>query len=389
MPSILHVASDEKFINFANWSFEKAFKGSNDFAIILPSQEKKLKFVAQKKNIFTVIINNSTIDCFISTFDKYDLIVLHGMSYEKSRLVLKYKHKSKLIWMFLGFEIYSNPLALGKTVLGNKTLKWFPFTNELIGFFKELFRRIYYQFNYLTSSPNKSILNAIHQIEHIGILHKEDFIMLRDKNFISNKAKHLKYTYYPIEAIIKGLQDYKVNNDNILFGNSASKDNNHLEGFELLKKIPLANRKIISPLNYGSHEYADVIIEIGLKEFKSNFVPIREFLSLSDYNKLVQQCGIVVMNHYRQQAVGNIVLMLWIGSKVYLDERNSIFQYLKRIGIIVFSIAKDLTPENDKVFELLTDTEVEKNRSILINEFGEEEVLTKLKNQIETIINES
>ena len=92
------------------------------------------------------------------------------------------------------------------------------------------------------------------------------------------------------------------------------------------------------------------------------------------------------MNHYRQQAVGNILAMLWMGAKVFLDERNSFYHYLKRIEIHVFSISEDLVPENKTVFHKLTPDQVSTNRMILQNEIGIETLQRELKEQINTIL---
>ena len=50
MPKILHIASDEKFINSANWSFEKAFVKCNTFIVFVFVYNKgKTKKPAVKK----------------------------------------------------------------------------------------------------------------------------------------------------------------------------------------------------------------------------------------------------------------------------------------------------------------------------------------------------
>ena len=181
----------------------------------------------------------------------------------------------------------------------------------------------------------------------------------------------------------------RVMNDNILLGNSASATNNHLEAFELLQNLPIQQRKIIVPLSYGSENYANKIINKGKKLFNFNFSPLVDFMSLHDYNEYLEQCGIVIMNHYRQQAVGNVLSMLWIGAKVFLDERNTLYHYLNRIGVIIFSIQKDLTKNNLEVFTLLSNDEQDINRKILQQEVGQEHLMKQLQKQFELLLNES
>ena len=116
--------------------------------------------------------------------------------------------------------------------------------------------------------------------------------------------------------------------------------------------------------------------------FPYNLHPLVEFMPLNDYNQTIRQCGIVIMGHYRQQAVGNVLAMIWMGAKVYLDERNSLYHYLKRIGISVFSIEKELVPKNLKIFNKLTRDEIIQNRKFLKAEIGEENLLNCLRFQL-------
>ena len=109
-------------------------------------------------------------------------------------------------------------------------------------------------------------------------------------------------------------------------------------------------------------------------------------MPLHEYNQYIQSCSIVVMNHYRQQAVGNVLTMLWMGAKVYLDKRNTLYHYLKRINVTVFEVTKDLNLSNPSALEPLTIEEQLHNRKCLHNEISEKEVLTQLQEQLNTII---
>ena len=80
--------------------------------------------------------------------------------------------------------------------------------------------------------------------------------------------------------------------------------------------------------------------------------------------------------------------MLWMGAKIYLDERNPIFRYLKRLGIFVFSINKDLVPENKQVFQLLNSVEVENNRSKILPEIGRDYLIPSMIGQLGPILKE-
>jgi dTDP-N-acetylfucosamine:lipid II N-acetylfucosaminyltransferase len=169
-----------------------------------------------------------------------------------------------------------------------------------------------------------------------------------------------------------------------MIGNSSSETNNHLELFDLLEKINLDNKKIYVPLSYGSNEYASIIKEIGRKKFGSNFTPLDTFMPLDEYNKLLQSCGVVIMNHHRQQAFGNIVASLWMGAKVFLDDRNTIYKYLKRIGVNVFSVQHELN--QDQINNALSASDVNKNREILFKELNKQKLVNDLYLQIDELL---
>ncbi|WP_181566687.1 TDP-N-acetylfucosamine:lipid II N-acetylfucosaminyltransferase [Aequorivita sp. CIP111184] len=253
---------------------------------------------------------------------------------------------------------------------------------------KAAIRPFYYQLKNSSLTPEKSVLKAARQIKYFGVIHEEEVALLQSKHLLSKDVVHIKMSYYPIEFIFKGIEKNIVTHENILVGNSASRTNNHLEAFDILKKMPLKDRKVIAPLNYGDMEYANIIVEEGKNLFGENFQAITTFLPLQEYNKFITKCGIVVMNHYRQQAIGNILAMLWMGAKVYLDEKNTFYHYLKRKQVHVYSIEKDLKLENTQALKKLEADKVAHNRQILTDEISFETLKTDLKNQLTALVHE-
>jgi dTDP-N-acetylfucosamine:lipid II N-acetylfucosaminyltransferase len=77
------------------------------------------------------------------------------------------------------------------------------------------------------------------------------------------------------------------------------------------------------------------------------------------------------MNHRRQQALGNIGAMLQRGAKVYLDERNVVYQFLKKRGAHVFSTI-DFTKSQGHLFEPLDEFKVLQNREVLEAFWGDD-----------------
>ncbi len=379
--SILHIGSDEKFLNAANYVFEKAFPGSNLFIIPHSKKSAPLKYVEIKSNIEVVPYQKNLTEILAKRSEMYDCIILHGIGDFNSHIFLSSKNKNKFIGVLWGAELYNRQELLGRSVLGKLTAVIEPrlYRKSLIEQFKDILRKIYY----LKQNINQnSVKEAAGSLSYLATLQKEEHDYFVERKIIRDDCIYVPFTYYPLEFIMKGIMNSIVNGNDILLGNSASSTNNHLEAFELLKQMVIGNRKIVVPLSYGNPVYANYIQKEGEAQFGENFSVLRKFLPLADYNKVVQKCGIVIMNHYRQQGIGNILASLWLGSKVYLNGTNTMYHYLKRIGIRIYSIEKELFPGNEAAFQNLTFEEIDHNRRILHQEIGEEHIIHRLRESI-------
>ena len=379
--SILHIASDEKFINNANYIFEKAFPGCNHFIILHPRFNRSLTYVKLNKNFELVPKGNNLIEILSERTQNYDCVFLHGITELNSTVFLSSKDKHKFIGIFWGAELYTEENFPGQSLKGELTasIKLPEDEYTLKERIKDIIRKVVYHKQLTIDNATKL---ATPLLSYFCFLSKEGLHPFKEKRLISEDCRHIPFTYYPLEYIIKGNEFSVVNGNNILLGNSAIYTNNHLEAFQILRHINIENRKIIVPLSYGNALYADYIQAKGFKLFNESFLPLREFMPLDEYTKKMQSCGIVIMNHYRSQGVGNILAALWLGSKVYLNESNTFLHYLRRIGIRVCSIEQDLVKENKLALMNISDNEIEHNRSILKQEIGEETVIERLKQSV-------
>jgi len=217
---------------------------------------------------------------------------------------------------------------------------------------------------------------------------EDEYNLYKKIGVISKNAMHMRFSYYPINLIIKKEQGF-VTSNNILLGNSATPTNNHIEAFEMLKKFKLDNINVITPLSYGKTYYFKDILEYGFKYLGKSFQPLKEFIPLDKYRNLMSTCGIVIMNHYRPQGVGNVMAALHMGAKVYLSKRNPLYNYLKRIECYVYSVEDDLHISNQQALQLLNSEQMEHNRKILNNELSFKRIVTELRGTLKDLVNES
>ncbi|MDC1107212.1 TDP-N-acetylfucosamine:lipid II N-acetylfucosaminyltransferase [Prolixibacteraceae bacterium] len=372
---VLHIAMDDKFINASQWIFNQALPSQNDLILCLKKANNTVIHV-HKDSITDIVSFKQLRSHLTPIIDQYKWVVLHSLSFEFSQIVTSFPTVS-FIWSYFGYEVYHNTKMSIPELYGSETSQLF--SSSFHDKTKRAIRKLYYQLRYRIDSPDQGVLNAANQISYFATPVKEEFDMLMEKGILSPTCKWINFSYYPMEFIFEGQTEITTNGDHILLGNSASHSNNHIEAFDMIMGLNLQdNQKVITPLSYGDAIYAEQIKSIGKKKLNKHFYPLCDFIPLSQYNQLQQDCGFVIMNHYRQQAFGNILAAIWLGAKVFLDSRNNIYHYLQRIGVKVYLI-EELKTETME-WERLSEKKVKSNREILLKHLSKEAIITSIDN---------
>jgi hypothetical protein len=125
---------------------------------------------------------------------------------------------------------------------------------------------------------------------------------------------------------------------NILAGNSGDESNRHAETLQTLEFLKDSDIRIFCPLSYsGNPDYKNTIVRTGKKIFGEKFIPVTEILEPPQYLMLLSDIDIAVMNHKRQQGLGNILPLLYFGKKVYLRNDTTSSEYLRSIGCTFYN----------------------------------------------------
>jgi dTDP-N-acetylfucosamine:lipid II N-acetylfucosaminyltransferase len=375
---ILHLATDEKFINAANLVFEHTFPGQNLFIIVKSPSNPPLKHVSDLANIKYIVQSASTAEQVIALAGEFELIILHGLDAVKIEVFQRLKFDKRFIWFVWGAEVYNSAVFDCDFVL-DKTKEFLEETIWLrtIEYLKQRYRK--FRYGSMGSAFNSQLKSTIYEMPAVGILHKEEVDFFKTKGLLHEESHFIPFTYYPLEFLFKE----EVNKDtsaNILLGNSASPTNNHREVMDRLCGCELGERRIITPLSYGDKGYAKKVMEYGKKKLGANFQPIIDFMPLSKYNELITSCGIVIMNMTRQQAVGNIITSIYLGAKVYLNE-TTVYEYLKNRGYYIFLIPKDFR-NDETALNPLSEWQADHNRSLIKQEISLDVVSQKLHRSI-------
>ncbi|MCG6223061.1 TDP-N-acetylfucosamine:lipid II N-acetylfucosaminyltransferase [Vibrio diabolicus] len=337
MKKIAHICPDEKFIDYAVKNFEAVENNISNFYIVSRGPLKHVKADGVKR----LSILKFLIFCILGKYNEYDLVIIHSLrKVNKLQLLLSSK-KTKFLWVGFGYDYYNL----------YRSRKYLPITNQLVNLQKE--HKSIFQ-NSLLSKRIFSKINFFAPVFDIEYEHAKG-------NIPGLNARFIDWNYGSSNTTISKFKDTKVSGNKVLIGNSCAPTNNHLDVLEIIKDSIL-EYEIILPLSYGDLIYKNKLMEkLKLNYNCYNFECIEEFLPVDSYFDKLKECSLAVFGYTTQAAVGNIVVMLYLGAKVFLHEDNYLLTYFRNRGFIIFSI-------NDFDFEckkVLLEDDIVKNKMLV------------------------
>lgn len=157
-------------------------------------------------------------------------------------------------------------------------------------------------------------------------------------------------TSYPIPLQSIGMKEKlsnrlnrKSDTINIVIGNSATDTNHHYEVLDQLKKYKDENIHIFLPLAYGFgewQEYGRKVTSYATEIFGTDKVtPIVNRMSGEEYTDYMRKMNIAIYNNDRQQAMGNIAIMLAVGAKVYIRTDTNMWDHYLKLNQKMYDIS--------------------------------------------------
>jgi dTDP-N-acetylfucosamine:lipid II N-acetylfucosaminyltransferase len=307
---IVHLARDEKFIPLMRELFELAFPGCNHWLIARRSRAA-LKFVVPGPGVQDRAewwFRTPLVACDVAGADA---IVAHSMTTIFAHAIRHAPDRARVAWLGWGYDYY--PLLTPQ--LGPALL---PQTRALVGADDE------------TPQDKTMALTAIAPRLHSFCVLPPEVPLLR-RAVPGLVAAHHELPLFTTEDVFERGAASMAGPD-VLVGNSATASNNHVEAFELLQER-VKDGRVIAPLSYGNLDYGRQVAEIGTRLFGARFDPLTQWMPIDEYNRRTGGCGFVVMNHRRQQAVGNIGAALFKGATVFLRSENPLASFYRDLGI--------------------------------------------------------
>lgn len=381
----LHIAFDDKFIDYII-QIATDLQVSEDRFVIFGWSDT-LKHV-KSKNIEFYKHGQQDFWDNVGLEDEYSTVFVHYITGDSAKFVNLLPSTVRVVWCFWGGEFFNleeykydffEPLTLQYVSKnGNNPIV----KKSFFYYLKHPYRSIVEKYQQLRTSKkrfNDEEIRAMKRVDYFAHFIEDDYKLIKKK--LGLKAKFLPFHYASMEEMLKGSEtNLDSTKTDILIGNSDTEANNHLDVLDVLSRSKIGNRKIICPLSYTKGAYAHDIAAHGTQLLPQNFVPILDFMPKDKYNELIGSVAIAVMYHKRSQAAGNVVVCMWYGVKVYMNPASTLYKFLKRNGLPVYSFKHDFDSANLESFEPLTEAQTENARVILLRIFGKNEQCLKIEN---------
>ncbi len=400
---ILHLANDEKIIGRTIEIFEEVFPFSNlwvitnrsckkDLSIIQPTPKTEHLLLGRKEFLKDIKGNISAVmeRCGESTgLSENSLpgnglsgsrvnIVIHLLNPRKINIVRQIQKalpatcNVKIYWIIWGLDLYNKLLAPAG-------FEMFTLDNVYSGLFDKSFGA----FNRIGAAKEaKSTVKFIEKsVDYIVTDTTESDYSQLVKYYPQLAAKPWKdFFYYPIDTILGELYYRPLPNgsckETVMVGNSASRTNNHKYLLALLSQFDLRGKKVVVPLSYsGRARYVNEVVAYGKKEVEG-FVPLMKFMPLDEYNRLQSSTAVALFGNLRQEAIGNIMIALYMGAKVFLFESNPVYEWAATHNLKVYPMSALSQVELDT---LLPAEDAEHNRSVLRELYSKRRMMQLIK----------
>jgi len=366
MKKILHLSCDEKFIDMGINVFELAYPSCNKLVLIKSDNDVKHVTFNKRKIISKKSLSSASKKS--SFWFDVDVVVLHSLF----TFDLHIPENIRVVWLGFGYDYYDLISENGDELLSSRNIAFLDkVAIKQVGLKSQL-KKLLKAVSFYEELKNRKRRKIIEKIDIFCPVLVAEYHAI---NWPSNKRpKLMDWNYGTMEDnwAKDGITTLKGNN--VLLGNSATKTCNHIDGIDLINQLKSFNDKLIIPLSYGDKRYKELLKEYLKINFEGDVQLLEDFMVFDEYKKIISTCSLAVMPHKRQQGLGNILMLLNLGAKVFLDKDNQLYKYLKEEGFIVYKL-EEITLSNFQ--SRLNKEKVEINRKLLYKIWGRQSIVEK------------
>ena len=333
MLKVVHIHTDPKFVHGGADFCPDAF--DNHTIVIGQNPDQAIHF---DEKTFFVPSRRSGLNKAVALCGNADLVVLWDLDTTKSYIVRNLPPKTRVAWRFFGHELYRRNIE---------------------AYLSDVSLTFYKRMAFGTKKSVQTALGAVkcwlkyglssERMFRDAVRRTDLFLCLSEYEYeeIKNHCKKL-----PVFIQLPLLQKRKIGaaaprNDIILIGNNRSIFNNHLDVLRIVERRARdRGLSFLLPFSYGpENAYTQEVRRVAAAA-SADIRTIEGFLPESTYFDLIAGAKAAVFNSYRQMAMGNILLLLQKGCKIYMNPRNAIYRWFLDFGLRVSSV-KDFASDLD------------------------------------------
>lgn len=348
---IVHIYSDAKFVSEVN-------KYKSEQIV------NRVIFIGEKYNVLPTDFNEDAIffpprmqqlPDIVQACSGADLVVINELDSFKAFIALQIPQNTKIAWRFYGYELYSK---VRNRVISNETYKILKKDEpppSIIGSIKtKLFKGL------LPLSP---FYRAIIRCNYFLGVFEEEYKLLKSWGFSLPKFVRIPLRHQPDLVQFNAIEKQPT----VIVGNSRSYYNNHIDILRMFQNtVNTENITLKLFFNYGPDlGYADFIRTEARKMQDIHIV--ENFLPRQVFETIYNEAAALVINSYRQMALGNIFTAVRSGTKIYLSTKNITRSWLTDNNITTYSVEQDLLNDYKTGNVFLKEEDAVKNINSLNN----------------------
>jgi len=374
----VHIFTDSKFIPWVKSSFAQ-YEWESTYIVLLPSASGLSN---QQNDVIYIYMESDWKAKVLSIIDSSQIVFHYFLDNHKASLILSSSGRAIHCWCFYGAEIYQQTPLFRDMLYGLVTRKYLWLLPEIK--YRVLLRSWYYRILRREMAPVNLLKQAIPKIS--GIL----WYVPEEIAYIHTRIKlppWYNFQFFSFSDIIPD-PDARCQQDTrkILVGNSATIENNHLDVLNAFQKAQSQLYTVSLPMTYGMFpRYRKLVKQKYSKTLKDRVFFLENHLPLEKYYSFLSAHSTAVFLHHRQQALGNVLYMLYIGAKVYLSQDNIIVQWLRHNQVRVFIFEEDFARDLNDNKMILEEPAAEENRKrirILLEHQHNQETIQQLEQLI-------
>jgi len=348
---------------------EKLFQGLNKYLVVVDDISKPTRFT--DPDILVVENRSLENDPIVSDLGSFKRIIVNYHTPFIGHFLIRRQSElshAKLIWIIWSGDLYKHPSFSSKAYT-SRTLAVLP-PEKTIQSWKNSFHHRVLE---LIGKPNKySFQKSFSKFDLVASIFEKD--VMEAELVLGVKAKWIRFAILSLEEMFSEecLRKKPVLGNKIMVGHSGSPENNHLDVYHQIHSLlPENNVTILSPLSYGNPIYIAAVKSQGYKYFGDKFETLEDFIPRELYYLKLAESSVAIFNHKIQQAFGNILGLIFMGVKVFLNPENPIYIELTSHKVTVFDYSK---MSKQDLLSPLSAEDVDKNRVIIRLLFKEEKI---------------